>query len=46
MRFVLELAVVMVMVSPLVGMLAGHLWARANRHNPTPARTGRSLTSS
>jgi hypothetical protein len=35
MRVALEFAVVAVVGSPLVGMLAGYLWARANRQNLT-----------
>lgn len=33
MRSALEFAAVAVVGSPLVGMLAGHLWARAHGHN-------------
>ena len=41
MRFALDFAAVIVLVSPFVGMLAGHLWARVSRHNPMPAHSGR-----
>lgn len=37
MCFSLEFAVAVVVGSPLVGMLAGHMWARANRQNLTAA---------
>jgi hypothetical protein len=30
MRFAVDFAVAVIMVSPLAGMLAGHLWARVN----------------
>jgi hypothetical protein len=39
MRFALEFAVVVIVGSPLVGMLAGHL--RARSESPKPYRTSR-----
>jgi hypothetical protein len=34
MRFALEFAVAVIVISPLAGMLAGNVWARANRQTP------------
>ncbi len=46
MRFALEFAVDVVVVSPLTGVLAGYLRVRANRCNLTSANAGSTLTSS
>jgi hypothetical protein len=44
MRFALEFAVVVIVGSPLVGMLAGHLRARSDRQNLTAPRAKTTLT--
>jgi hypothetical protein len=44
MRIALEFAVVVVVASPFVGMLAGHLRARAVRQNRTASHANSTLT--
>jgi hypothetical protein len=44
MRIALEFAVTVVVGSPLIGMLAGHMWARAHRQNQTAVRSSSTLT--
>jgi hypothetical protein len=43
MRFALQFAVTVVVGSPLVGMLAGYLWARTHRENLTVVRANITL---
>jgi hypothetical protein len=44
MRFALDFAVVVIVGSPLVGMLAGHLRARSDRQNLSVPRANTTLT--